>query len=174
MRYLLLLLIVACQSGPMPTSTDGAIKGLTEQKQETPLWCGAASARMLLSQKGKLPSQCEIAGKYYKSDCCAWNGSGACQREVAVEKVLPSYGYSAMVDSTPTFAEVYALVKSGKPVAIYHYWNQAGHSVVAYWAYEVSGKQYVLAYNPYYGTRQVMDASWESGGNRWYRSVYIK
>lgn len=84
------------------------------------------------------------------------------------------YGYKAGVDTTPTFSEVYTLVKSGKPVAIYHYWNQSGHSVVAYWAYEVSGKQYVLTYNPYYGSRQVMDASWESGGNRFYRFVWVK
>lgn len=95
-------------------------------------------------------------------------------REVSVEKILPAYGYKASVDYTPTFREIYALVKSGRPVAIYHYWDQSGHSIVGYWAYTVNGKEYVLAYNPFYGNRVVIDASWESGATKIYRTVHIR
>lgn len=160
---------------PKPSDEQWVVKGLVAEKQKTKLWCGAASLRILLSAKGRILEQCRIASAYHKSDCCDWKGSGVCNREVSVELAAGRLGYQAVVDNSPSFAEVFSLIQKGKAVAIYHYQGgDTGHSIVAYWAYVSGGVKYILTYDPYYGRRVVMDASWVDGQTKWYRVVYLK
>jgi len=169
-----LQMTMAARPFPKPTDKQWVVKGLTAKKQEKKLWCGAASAQVLLSQwQNPVPKQCALAGWYHKSDCCSWNGSGRCNAEVLVEKTISD----TRMKMAPTFDDVFSLIQRGRPVAIYHYngSNLAGHSSVAYWAYISGGKKYVLTYDPYYDRKVVMDESWvNNDATRWYRIVYVK
>lgn len=172
--------MIGCATNfPMPVSTDEQyiVGGLTGEKQEKPLWCAAAASRMLMSQYGKTPAQCEIAGMYHGENCCK-SSSVKCSKEVDVTSILREYGFDAR-EAQPSFDTAWNLVKGGRAVAIYHYFMQgtpsaSGHTVIAYWAYVSGGKKYLIVYDPYIGDKRIWDDSYVVGNLAWYKLVWVE
>lgn len=174
-KYLLFFLsLSAFASGskqPVPRDTTYQIQGLTDQKQEKQLWCAAAATRMMLSQVGSPPRQCTIVGRVIGEDCCN-RLSVKCTKEIEVERGLRAMGYNYGYTRSPTFQKVVNLIKSGKPVAIYHEQGSSdvGHAVVAYWAY--NNDKNIAVYDPLSDSVKFWDASYVTGLLRWYRLVW--
>jgi hypothetical protein len=83
-------------------------------------WCWAACCAMALSQQGKNKPQCDIAGSFFRADCCP---PGACDAECKVpqvEKVFRDNGLpqTKFLDSPLSQQELAAQLNAGGTVAV--------------------------------------------------------
>lgn len=182
-KMLGLLLLSACATNlPGPSAGDPTwnVGALSFQKQSNAQWCGAETARILLEHKGKKLSQTDIISKVTGVDCAS-SSSTKCGQAIYPQDALKLYGYSPVVDTTPTLSEVVALIKSGKPVGISHYWRDASgspdrgaHVVTAVAAYEHAGKPYIQVWDSLAGKLTIMDESFVVGNLAWIFTVHLR
>jgi Papain-like cysteine protease AvrRpt2 len=178
-KYLSLLVLLMAMgqrppTGPGAGEQEWRTGNLVSQRQPNNVWCAVASARMLMSkQRSQLPSQCAMVSRVVGEDCCK-RQSLKCNKEQRAEAVFSAYGLPHTADYVPSFNKVVASIKRGNPVAIYHYQGEAGHSVVAYWAFVNKGKTYIGVYDPWTDNTKVWDASYVTGGLRWYGIISLK
>ena len=169
---LLFATIVSCKKVPKPLSSDYqyAVPNLIGQKQEKDLWCAAAAARMLMSQKtNSLPTQCQIVSRVTGNLCV--------NQKIDSEIALIMYGYS-VAELPISFDTVVNSINENKPVIIYHYnrkgtLDESGHAVVAYGTFNTQERNYILVYDPLTDNTVTMDSSYVTGNLEWYRVLRI-
>ena len=173
MKYLFLLLLTACSNMPRATDADPqhAVLGLVGQKQEQSLWCAAASARMLMSQKTKnLPSQCQIVSRVTGKPCV--------NQTIDAKDALTMFGYK-VTELPITFFSATHSINSDKPVIIYRF-NRAGttdgsaHAIVAYATFQHGGKDYLITYDPFTDRWETIDESYVKGNLAWFKLIRIE
>jgi hypothetical protein len=180
---------------PRPTDPKIIIPNLIAEKQQTKMWCWAASSRMLLSSVSQnIPTQCEMASILVKEDCCANPGAIKCVKPQYISAALDKLGYEVKVTFAKTnpnehwskrtdykgwYQSVVDSIKKGSPVIISRY-NGAGtanisaHAVVAYGTYNRDGIDYLLIFDPWEGITKFWDSSYVTGYMAWIETTTLK
>ncbi len=128
---LLIVLPMGMASGPSPADADKVLD-VPLRRQETRMWCWAASLQMILGLWGQQVSQCEqVDARLNRTDCCGPPASQVCVRG-GWPNFAP-YGYLSDQRNAPlSWKQLKRELDSGRPVAFSWAWKKGGgHMMVA-------------------------------------------
>lgn len=183
-KLLGILLLSACASqAPKPKDSDpqwDVGKSITFEKQSKEQWCGAETARILLQHKGKKVTQTQIISAMTGLDCAS-SSSIKCAQPIFPQDAIKKFGYTPVVDTTPSIDEVMNFIKAGKPVGIAHIWAsgdaspaRGAHVVTAVAAYQTNGKYYIQVWDSITNGFKIFDDSYVKGNLAWQFTVSVK
>lgn len=120
--------------------------------QLTAQWCWAASAQMIMNQRGTQVTQCDQANKRLgRTDCCNSPVPDGCVKPGWPE--FSKYGFSSNTTATGTalsFSDLTGQINTNKPVAFSWAWNGGGaHMMVAIGTWSSGGNSYVRVNDPW-------------------------
>lgn len=180
---------------PKASDPQVIIPNLKAEKQQTAMWCWAASTRMLLSSKVQnLPSQCEMASTVFNRDCCKNPKEFKCVRGFHIIDALKKLGFegveqraaynpnahwSKRFDNEGWYNSVVDSLKEGHPVVITHYNNSgtediSSHAIVAYGTYRQKGHDFIVAFDPLTGKTKFLNFNNVWSANRWIVTTKLK
>ena len=143
-------------------------------RQQSQVWCWAATIEMVSSYYGNGVAQCSTLSYWFGADCCTY--ATYCQTtgtEYQIQQSFSALGINSQYwPSSLMWEQITGEIDSGRPFIMFYLGSFSGHVVVAF-GYN-SDKQTLFIHDPYYGTFEVPygQAFSYSGNMRWVKTLY--
>ncbi|MDE0158860.1 MAG: C39 family peptidase [Candidatus Dadabacteria bacterium] len=169
-----LSLLAGCE---WPQPTPPRVLDVPLVRQETEVWCWAATSEMIFRYYGSGLSQCEILSRWVGQDCCLFRGNPICFQAApslaTIRQTLVAFGGLSSVEvSRPlSLDEIKEEIEADRPIIAAYANTFSGHVVVIY-GYDAQGNVYIR--DPYFGSFTVpYGATFVYGGDKiWSQTIY--
>ncbi len=147
-------------------------------RQQTEVWCWAATSEMVFRYYGRGSVQCEILSAWLTANCCLSPPHPYCRQGApslqVIQQTLFAFGRltSSLRGGPLSLNEIRNEIDLGRPIIAAYRGAFSGHVVVVY-GYDSSGNIYI--HDPYYGTFIVPYAAtfyYNNGQLVWYDTIY--
>lgn len=140
--------------GDCPVSDDAVELPIFQSRQQTEVWCWAATSEMVLQYYNVQTPQCEILSKYTGFSCCFSLAPVCYQAAPSLQTIQAVLRVEGRLNSTVTGRLSYSQVKreidAGRPLIVAYQGSFNGHVVVIY-GYDPKHES-LLIHDPFYGT----------------------
>ncbi len=159
---------------PDYTHPAATVLNVSLSRQQSEVWCWAATIEMVSSYYGNGVAQCVTLSYWYNADCCTY--ARFCQTtgtEAQIQNSFSALGISSTYWRNPlTWDQSTGELNSGRPFILYYRGSFSGHVVVAF-GYN-SEKKTLFIHDPYYGSFEVPFGETLSynGNMRWSQTLF--